>query len=121
MRFCVLVLTTYCCSEISKLLLIGLAFLFLGAVLGFRIILLLRLTVLLTLLRVFVSAFYHKKSGASNIMFTVLEVWSIGLTLGFLFVRTLKPVTIEIFFIARNDTPFLSPGVGMLGPIELDG
>lgn len=53
-------------------------------------------------------------------MFTVLEVWNIALTLGFVFIRAVKLVLISILYIARIDTPFLATGVGRFGPVELD-
>lgn len=53
-------------------------------------------------------------------MFVVLEVWNIALTLGFVFIRAVNVVLISILYIARIDTPFLAPGVGRFGSIELD-
>lgn len=53
-------------------------------------------------------------------MFTVLEVWNIALTLGFVFIRSIKLILISILYIARIDTPFLATGVGRFGPVELD-
>lgn len=91
-----------------------------GAVLGFVIILALRLTVLLVLRCAFFSAFFRKKPGAANVMFTVLEVWNIALTLGFVFIRSIKLILISVLYIARIDTPFLARGVGRFGPVELD-
>lgn len=93
---------------------------FLGAVVGFFVVLAIRLTVLLLLRCAFFSALYRKKPGAANIMFTVLEVWNIALTLGFVFIRAVKLVLISILYIARIDTPFLATGVGRFGPVELD-
>jgi hypothetical protein len=53
-------------------------------------------------------------------MFTILEVWNIALTLGFVFIRSVKLIVISVFYIARIDTPFLARGVGRFGPVELD-
>lgn len=53
-------------------------------------------------------------------MFTILEVWNIALTLGFVIWRSIKLVAISVLFIARIDTPLLATGVGRVGPIELD-
>ena len=53
-------------------------------------------------------------------MYVVLEVWNIALTLGFVFIRAVKLVVVSILYIARIDTPFLAPGVGRFGPVELD-
>jgi hypothetical protein len=89
-------------------------------VVGFIIILVIRLTVLIMLRGAFFSAYYRRKPGAANIMFTVLEIWNIALTLGFVFIRSVKLVVISILYIARIDTPFLAPGVGRFGPVELD-
>lgn len=94
---------------------------FIGVVLGFVLILLMRTSVLLVLRCAFFAAFFRKKPGASNIMYTILEVWNIGLSLGFIFVRAAKLTAIMVLFIARIDTPFLAPGLGRIGPLELDG
>jgi hypothetical protein len=94
--------------------------LIIGAVVGFFLILAIRLSVLLVLRCAFFSALYRKKPGAANVMFTVLEVWNIALTLGFVFIRTIKLILISILYIARIDTPFLATGVGRFGPVELD-
>lgn len=53
-------------------------------------------------------------------MFTVLEVWHIALTLGFVFIRSIKLILISILYVARIDTPFLARGVGRFGPVDLD-
>lgn len=87
---------------------------------GFFLILGIRLSVLLVLRCAFFSALYRKKPGAANVMFTVLEVWNIALTLGFVFIRAIKLILVSILYIARIDTPFLATGVGRFGPIELD-
>jgi hypothetical protein len=92
-----------------------------GAVLGFIIILLLRISILMLLRCAFFSAFYRKKPAASNVMFIVLETWNIALTFGFVTVRAVKLIAISVMFIARCDVPFLAPGVGKIGPVELDG
>jgi hypothetical protein len=89
-------------------------------VIGFFVILLIRLSVLSILRSAFFSAFYRRNPGAANLMFTVLEVWNIALTLGFVFIRAVKLVVVSILYIARIDTPFLAPGVGRFGPVELD-
>jgi hypothetical protein len=93
--------------------------LIIGAAAGFVIILLLRMSVLLVLRRTFFSALFRKNPGAANVMFTILEVWSIALTLGFVFIRSVKLILISVFYVARIDTPFLARGVGRFGPVEL--
>jgi hypothetical protein len=108
----------FCCG--CQIFFIGIIPLIIGAVLGFVIILVLRLSVLLVLRCAFFSAFFRKKPGAANVMFTVLEVWNIALTLGFVFIRAIKLILISVLYIARVDTPFLAPGVGRFGPVELD-
>jgi hypothetical protein len=87
---------------------------------GFFLILTMRLSVLLLLRCAFFAALYRKKPGAANVMFTVLEVWNIALTLGFVFIRSIKLILVSILYIARIDTPFLATGVGRFGPVELD-
>lgn len=104
----------------SQILFIGLLPLIIGAVVGFFLILAIRLSVLMVLRCAFFSAFYRKKPGAANVMFTVLEVWNIALTLGFVFIRSIKLILVSILYIARIDTPFLATGVGRFGPVELD-
>ena len=87
---------------------------------GFFLILAIRLSVLLVLRCAFFSALYRKNPGAANVMFTVLEVWNIALTLGFVLIRSIKLILVSILYIARIDTPFLATGVGRFGPLELD-
>lgn len=92
-----------------------------GSVLGVIIILGIRLSILMFLRFTFFTAFYRTKPGSANIMFTVLEVWNISLTLGFVFIRAIKLVLISLLYVARIDTPFLASGIGRFGPVELDG
>jgi hypothetical protein len=67
------------------------------------------------------SVFFRKKPGAANVIFAILEVWNIALTLGFVFIRFVKLILISVLYVARIDTPFLAPGVGRFGPVELNG
>jgi hypothetical protein len=91
-----------------------------GAVAGFAFILAIRMAVLIVLRISFFSALYRNKPGAANIMFTVLEVWNVALTLGFVFIRTITLILISTLYVARIDTPFLAPGVGRFGGVDMD-
>jgi hypothetical protein len=102
-------------------LFIGFLPLILGTVAGFVIILLIRLSVLLVQRSRYFSVFFRKKPGAANVIFAILEVWNIALTLGFVFIRFVKLILISVLYVARIDTPFLAPGVGRFGPVELNG
>lgn len=91
-----------------------------GTIVGFLVVLVIRIVLLLILRGRFFSAFLRQRPAAANFMMVVLEVWNIGLTVGFVMARVIKLMAISIFFIARIDTPVLAPGIGRLGPIELD-
>lgn len=101
--------------------LFGLAPAIFGALVGYLVVLLIRFIVLFVLRRLFSSAFYRKRPLASNIMFVVLEVWNIGLAVGFVLGRAVKLFVLSAMFVGRIDTPFLASGVDQLGPIDLDG
>lgn len=91
-----------------------------GQIIGFVVILIIR-QLILTLLRLnFFSGFYRKRPAGSNIWFVVMEIWNIALAVGFMLIRAVKVLLISVFFIARTDTPFLAPGVGYVGPVNLD-
>ncbi|KAI2490939.1 hypothetical protein MHU86_23627 [Fragilaria crotonensis] len=49
------------------------------------------------------------------------ECWSLGLTVGTMVVRMFKLFLISALYIGRLDTPLFAPGVGMIGPISVDG
>lgn len=100
---------------------VGLASQIFGLVIGFVCVLLVRILILIGLRSAFYSAFYRRNAAVANIWFLFLEVWNVGLAVGFVAARAIKIIMIAVFFLARIDTPILAPGVGHIGPVELDG
>jgi len=92
----------------------------LGQIIGFFVILVTRQLVLVCLRLNTFSGFYRKRPAAGNIWFIVMEVWNVALSVGFMLARSIKMIVIGLLFIARTDTPFLAPGVGYVGRLNLD-
>ncbi|KAI2501080.1 hypothetical protein MHU86_13371 [Fragilaria crotonensis] len=67
------------------------------------------------------SSFFRKNPIGGNVLMLALECWSLGLTLGIMFFRTMKLLLVTSFYIGRLDTPLFAPGVGMIGPLIVDG
>lgn len=65
-------------------------------------------------------AFYREKPRAGNLSILGLEWANFLLSAGFIFVRMLKLLVVAGASIGRLDIPFLAPGVGRIGPVELD-
>ncbi|KAI2493588.1 hypothetical protein MHU86_20946 [Fragilaria crotonensis] len=77
---------------------------------------------LLTFVRKFIFVgFFRKNPIGGNVLMLALECWSLGLTLGTMFFRTMKLLLVTSFYIGRLDTPLFAPGVGMIGPLIVDG
>ena len=66
------------------------------------------------------KAFYRRRPAAANISALALECTNFSLSVGFVFLRMCKLIITAALFVGRIDTPFLAPGVGRLGPLELD-
>lgn len=78
-------------------------------------------TIIMKILRgTFYSAFYRKRPAASSIMGVILECWSLGLSIGVVTSRFFKLVGVTALYIGRIDVPMLAPGVGYVGPMNLD-
>ena len=78
-------------------------------------------TIIMKLLRgTFYSAFYRKRPAAASIMSVILECWSLGLSIGVVTSRFIKLVVVTALYIGRIDVPMLAPGVGYIGPVNLD-
>ena len=93
---------------------------FVAIFIGVLIITLLRL-VIITCCRIrYFQGLYRKRPGAANLGILALEWASFALSSGFIFVRMVKLLLAAGFSIGRIDRPFLAPGVGQIGPIELD-
>jgi hypothetical protein len=88
---------------------------------GFALILVIKIIVLILLRNLFFKNFYRKKPAAANLFFLIMEVWNVALSVGYIIMRVIKIILISLFYIARFDEPFLAPGVGRIGAIELDG
>ena len=98
----------------------GLAKRILGFIVGFVSVLTIRVVILLFLRKIFYSGLYRKNAAVTNIWFLILEVWNVGLAIGFVTARAAKILLIAILYLARVDTPLFAPGVGHIGPVELD-
>ena len=66
------------------------------------------------------KSFYRERPGIANIIVLALEWANFALSVGFVFARMVKLLIAAGMSIGRIDTPFLAPGVGRIGPIELD-
>ncbi|CAB9521768.1 unknown protein [Seminavis robusta] len=67
------------------------------------------------------KSFYRERPGIANILFLALEWAVFALSVGFIFARMIKLMLAAGMSIGRIDTPFLAPGVGRIGALELDG
>lgn len=64
--------------------------------------------------------FYRQQPGKANILVLAMEWASFSLSAGYIVSRFIKLALATFSCIGRVDTQFLAPGVGRLGPIELD-
>ena len=68
----------------------------------------------------FYSGFYRKRPAAANIMNVILECWSLAKSAMVVIVRFVKLMIVAAIYIGRIDTHMLAPGVGYVGPLQLD-
>ena len=87
---------------------------------GILVIILIRLGILLTCRCIMYKTFYRQKPGAANLSLLSLEWANFFLSAGYVFMRMIKLLVVAGTSIGRIDTPFLAPGIGRVGPIELD-
>ena len=66
------------------------------------------------------KSFYRERPGVANIIVLALEWANFSLSVGFVFARMVKLLIAAGMGIGRIDTPFLAPGVGRIGAVELD-
>lgn len=66
------------------------------------------------------QTFYRKKPATANIASLALECTNFAISVGFVFLRMVKLLLTAALYVGRIDTFFLAPGVGQLGPVELD-
>lgn len=66
------------------------------------------------------KSFYRAKPAAANLSSLALECANFALSVGFIFLRMCKLLLCAALFVGRIDTPFLAPGIGRLGNLELD-
>ena len=85
----------------------------LGQLIGLAVTLTFKVLILFVLRRLIVSAFYRRQPLANNIMSLILEVWNVGITLGYMLVRTVKLLAITVFFIGRIGKPPVDYTVSM--------
>mmetsp|Transcript_5580 Transcript_5580/g.11450 ORF Transcript_5580/g.11450 Transcript_5580/m.11450 type:complete len:192 (-) Transcript_5580:578-1153(-) len=66
------------------------------------------------------TSFYRKRPAAANIYFLAMEWANFALSAGFVFVRMVQLMVAAAMNVGRIDAPFLAPGVGEIGPVDLD-
>jgi len=87
---------------------------------GITVTVLLRMLILMFLRRQYCAAYYRKQTWQDNFMNTVLECWNIGISSGFMLIRSCQLFLLTACYLGRLDTPFLSSGVGVVNNIALD-
>lgn len=90
-------------------------------ILGFLITYSIKVGVLLVLRRYLFRAFFRERAALANFVSLALECWNLALTSGFMLVRSSKLLLVTAFYLGRIDTPVLAPGVGVVGPLIMDG
>lgn len=94
---------------------------FVAILIGMVIIITIRILILLFCRCTMYRSFYRERPGAANLSMLALEWANFIVSAGFVLVRMAKLLLVAGASIGRIDTPFLAPGVGSIGPIELDG
>ncbi len=87
---------------------------------GILTIVVIKLVILLSCRCALYGAFYRRRPAEANIGAVALECSNFALSVGFVFLRMVKLLITAAVFIGRIDTPFLAPGVGKVGPLQLD-
>lgn len=82
--------------------------------------LLLKQVILIFLRKVMYRGLFRARPASANFMLVILEVWSLGLTVGSMLARLVKMIAVSALYVGRIDTFFFARGVGMIGPIALD-
>jgi len=93
---------------------------FLAFIAGILVIFLVRLSVLLFFRAKHFQGFYRKRPAAANLTTLALEWSSFASSSGFILSRMVKILLIAFVSVGRIDTPLLAPGVGKIGPVDLD-
>ena len=91
-----------------------------ASLIGLFVTMTIKIVVIMTLRKKLMVAFYRKKPFWACLVDVILECWNIGLTAGYITVRTAMLFLVTIFYLGRIDTPILAPGVGQIGSIILD-
>ena len=95
--------------------------LLLAQIVGISVTIATKMLILIPLRKLFYSGFFRKQPASANVMLVLFECWSLGLTVGTMFVRLIKLVLVSAFYVGRLDTPMLAPGVGnVAGARELN-
>jgi len=80
----------------------------------------LKSVILLCLRKVLFRGMFRVRPASTNFMLVILEVWSLGLTIGSMIARLVKMIVVSALYVGRIDTFFFARGVGMIGPIAID-
>ena len=89
-------------------------------VIGILVTVLLKLLILMCLRKLLFKGMFRVHPASSNVMMLVLEVWSMGLTIGTMLARLIKLIAVCVFYVGRIDTPVFAKGVGEVGPVPID-
>ena len=92
----------------------------LAQLLGIGVTMLLKIFVLMFFRKQCSAAYYRKQTWQANFITTILECWNIGISNGFMLIRTCELFLIIACYLGRLDTPVLANGVGVIYNIAID-
>jgi hypothetical protein len=84
----------------------------LAGIIGISITILLKMLILSCLRTRLYAGLYRRRPAAANLSRLVLECWNLGLSSGYIMIRSAKLILFTILYLGRIDTPFLAPGIG---------
>jgi hypothetical protein len=93
---------------------------FVALAVGILVMALMRLGLVMFCRKNYYQGFYRKKPAAANYAMLCLEWANFALSAGFIVVRMIKLLYVAVTSVGRIDIPFLAPGLGRIGPLELD-
>lgn len=92
----------------------------LSLIIGISVVILIKLSLVLCCRCAFYKGFYRRRPAAVNIVNLALECANFAISAGFVIIRMIKLLLTAALYVGRIDTPFLAPGVGRAGNLELD-
>jgi len=92
-----------------------------ATLIGIIVVLLIKIIMVNLCRCTFYKAFYRKHPAAANLSNLALECANFALSVGFVALRMIKLLLASALYVGRIDTYFLAPGIGRIGPLQLDG